>query len=681
MVDSLTIANTMSKNIIRKRSKVKKHLTKIVTLVLVASLMVIVAIPVFADTKVYTTDTDFGTGVPNNVIIVATGDPAYLQLDDTVTPFDFIWVAVSSRGTVVKIDTNTGEVLGEYMTSPGQNGNPSRTTVDNNGNAWVANRNNVGPNGYGTVIHLASIPTDVNNDTVITTSTGLGDILAWGTDEAVLHYVEVNSKGTRHISVDGNNDVWVGGLTNPRAFTHIDGNTGLIIPGDSYTGVGYGGYGGLIDGNGVIWSARPLLRWDTANPLTGPIGGNWDGYGHDSYGLGIDSQGNVWNTSLSGNLVHKFNSAGVLQGSYAHGEDNAQGVVAGLNDHIWVAHALYVNTDTVGHILNDGTYIGNVDLEPGIENANVGPTGVAVDANGKIWTTGYNNGKVYRIDPNGGVNGADGTTKIGAVDLSISLNNNDNAQLYNYSDMTGSTLIAPPNNGTWTVVNDSGTPDATWYMISWNADEPGDSSIIVEVTSSDDGVTFGPLQEVTNGQDMRDLPVPDGQYLKVVVTFTRSTSDEDQNGFKDSPKLFDLTKSTIIPVAVDIHPTSCPNPLNMDGKGVIPVAILGTEDFDVTQIDPASVALEGVSPLRWAMEDVATPYEPFVGKEGCMDCTDEGPDGQTDLTLKFKMQEIVDALGEVNDGDCVVLTLTGNLKEEFGGISIIGEDVVKIIKK
>jgi hypothetical protein len=45
------------------------------------------------------------------------------------------------------------------------------------------------------------------------------------------------------------------------------------------------------------------------------------------------------------------------------------------------------------------------------------------------------------------------------------------------------------------------------------------------------------------------------------------------------------------------------------------------------------------------------------------------------------MQEIVDALGEVNDGDCVVLTLTGNLKEEFGGISIIGEDVVKIIKK
>jgi hypothetical protein len=247
--------------------------------------------------------------------------------------------------------------------------------------------------------------------------------------------------------------------------------------------------------------------------------------------------------------------------------------------------------------------------------------------------------------------------------------------------MTGSTLIAPPDNGTWTVINDSGIPDATWYTISWNADEPGDSSIAVAVASSADGVTFGPLQSVSNGQDMRTVPVPDGQYLKIVVTFTRSTLDEDDNGIKDSPKLFDLTKSTVTPVAIDIHPTSCPNPLNTKGNGVMPVAILGTEDFDVSQIDPASVTLEGVSPLRWAMEDVATPYEPFVGKEDCMDCTEEGPDGYMDLTIKFKMQEIVAALGDVSDGDCLVLTLTGTLKEEFGGTAIMGEDVVRIIKK
>lgn len=144
-----------------------------------------------------------------------------------------------------------------------------------------------------------------------------------------------------------------------------------------------------------------------------------------------------------------------------------------------------------------------------------------------------------------------------------------------------------------------------------------------------------------------------------------------------------------IPVPVDIKPQSCPNPLNVDSKGVLPVAILGTEDFDVTQVDPVSVCLTieglevGVSPLRWAYEDVATPYEPYLGKEYCMDCTTEGPDGYMDLSIKFKTQELVEILGLAGypDGECIVLKLTGNLKEEFNGTPIAGEDVVRIIMK
>jgi hypothetical protein len=145
----------------------------------------------------------------------------------------------------------------------------------------------------------------------------------------------------------------------------------------------------------------------------------------------------------------------------------------------------------------------------------------------------------------------------------------------------------------------------------------------------------------------------------------------------------------VIEVSVDIKPQSCPNPLNVDGKGVLPVAILGTEDFDVTQIDPTSVVLTmeglevGVSPLRWALEDVATPYEPYTGKEDYMDCTTDGPDGYMDLTLKFDTQEVISTLGldEYSDGAVLVLKLTGNLMEEFGGTAIAGEDVVWIIEK
>jgi hypothetical protein len=113
---------------------------------------------------------------------------------------------------------------------------------------------------------------------------------------------------------------------------------------------------------------------------------------------------------------------------------------------------------------------------------------------------------------------------------------------------------------------------------------------------------------------------------------------------------------------------SCPNPLNVGGKGVLPVAILGSDVFDVNEVDPASVRLEGVAPLTWAWEDVAGP--------GC-----SGPDGYLDLTIKFKTQEIVTELGDVDDGDVLSLDLTGNLKAEFGSVPIMGTDEVWIVEK
>jgi len=132
-------------------------------------------------------------------------------------------------------------------------------------------------------------------------------------------------------------------------------------------------------------------------------------------------------------------------------------------------------------------------------------------------------------------------------------------------------------------------------------------------------------------------------------------------------------------ISIDIKPSSCPNPLNTKSRGVLPVAILGTADFDVLEVDPVSVRLEGVAPLRSALEDVATPFVPFTtGKTDASDCTDEGADGFDDLNLKFRTQDIVAALGAVSDGDVLVLELTGNLLD---GTPIVGEDVVVILKK
>jgi hypothetical protein len=147
--------------------------------------------------------------------------------------------------------------------------------------------------------------------------------------------------------------------------------------------------------------------------------------------------------------------------------------------------------------------------------------------------------------------------------------------------------------------------------------------------------------------------------------------------------LLTLQKVTVvhhIEVPVDIKPTSCPNPLNLKGKGVLPVAVLGTEDFDVGMIDPDTVVLsrEGVEAevgvLRWDYEDVATPFE----GELC-DCHDLGADGYIDLTLKFSTAELVEALKLADvAGGTIPLTLTGNL---FGGTPISGKDCVWVLKK
>lgn len=86
-----------------------------------------------------------------------------------------------------------------------------------------------------------------------------------------------------------------------------------------------------------------------------------------------------------------------------------------------------------------------------------------------------------------------------------------------------------------------------------------------------------------------------------------------------------------IAVDVDINPQSCPNPFNLGSKGILPVAILGTLDFDVSQIDCETVELAGAGALRCSLEDVATAY---INGNECS-CNTEGPDGILDLTLKF----------------------------------------------
>jgi len=107
--------------------------------------------------------------------------------------------------------------------------------------------------------------------------------------------------------------------------------------------------------------------------------------------------------------------------------------------------------------------------------------------------------------------------------------------------------------------------------------------------------------------------------------------------------------------------------VNPNSHGRLPVAVLGMNGFDVSQIDVSSLLLGCVAPIASQYEDVSTP----LFDDACA-CTMDGPDGQMDLTLKFNMADIAAVLS----GDTEqTLTLTGKLLD---GTSIEGSDCIRL---
>lgn len=116
---------------------------------------------------------------------------------------------------------------------------------------------------------------------------------------------------------------------------------------------------------------------------------------------------------------------------------------------------------------------------------------------------------------------------------------------------------------------------------------------------------------------------------------------------------------SVLDVSIDIKPGSDPNCFNNDGHGVIPVAILGDAEFDVRDIDPATMQLEGLD-VRAAGKSnkLLAHYEDVNG------------DGFEDLVI-----QIEDSDGVFQNGEGTA-TLTGNL---FDGTPIEGTDSICIV--
>ena len=503
----------------------------------------------------YTSSADFDRGRLHDV---NHDQPDQLQLAPGRATLPFITVAASQRGTIARIDIETGRVVGEYISSPEDRGqDPSSIAIDRRGNAWYANRNEH-DNGLGSAGRIGVVvggtrvnadgtpnpegdylagPFDYNTcvdrdgDGLIATSRGLGDLRAWtnkngadnmggvttARDECTIAYQRVAGEYTEFVAIDSGDDAWTAGKLptgtwNEQFFEEISGETGLAQGPDTTPGAtpGCGGGPGVIDHDDVVWAGSYNVgfvrlelgtkQWACqAFPPAGP------------YGFAVDPlTGDVWRAYED--EVERLAPDGTVAWHGAHGGISGRGVAVDRSGNVWVAHPL---EGTVGRLHKSGTFVGHVTLPVS------GGNGVSVDANGKVWVTAQAANAAYRIDPARGV--------AGEVDLEVPLG--DGAGPDNNSDMTGSTLPdTAARTGTWTATQDAGVAGARW-AIAWNTEPaarvPRGASIRVEARAAD-------AQAALAGAEWHSADdAPRGRFVEVRATLVRAPDGQ-------SPVLSDL---------------------------------------------------------------------------------------------------------------------------------------------
>jgi len=540
---------------------------------------------VFAGSQVYTNDGDFDIGLMDGVEYLTTPNQLQLSVEGSTLPF--IWVANSAENTVSKINTETGCELGRYRTGPGTDlgkpaegvpsaENPSRTTVDINGDVWVGNRQS------NTAIKIALTPTDTNGDGTITTSQDTNgncliepeEVLAWGTDEAILLRFEVDT-GPRALAINADNNVWIGGSSG-KTMRLYDSTTGSLI---KEIPIERSCYGALIDSNGTLWISND--GEDSLTRVDDPTGNHSITYIDASdgtvYGIGIDREGFIYTSGWEENLFRKLDPATNtwLYSVPISGGAYGRGVTVGLEGDIWVAQSAL--NKLTRHNAADGSLIASIPVGKG-------PTGVATAKDGKIWVSNLLSNNVMRVDP-----------ATNAVDFT----QEGHSGPYNYSDMTG--IISrsiTTHSATWTVVYQEAA--LVQAKVSWTADTPGDSTIIVMVESSVDGVTWSAPQQVQSGVEFNT--VEKATQMQIVVKFTASTLE--------SPILYDLTVDTPEPSTLQFSTTDYSVNEN-GGEATITVTRTGDSAISVDYATSDVTATAGSDyiatsgTLNWAKGDAA----------------------------------------------------------------------------
>ena len=397
----------------------------------------------------------------------------------------FIWIANSPQSTVSKIDCKTAVEVGRFQVCS----DPSRTSVDLEGNVWVGCR---GDGKVAKIMAETKNCIDKNGNGIIETAKDGNKVCGTaGCDECVKFIVQPDGGATiaRAAGVDKDNHVWMG-FWNSSNLRRIEPTAGNVV---DTVNIACNPYGLVIDQKGIIWAqgagCGKLVRVD---PATKQI----DKYPHDSgygaYGINVDKFGNIW--VASGAHANRFDPTQLKWTAHVNllGKGGGRGL-ASSNDGF-----IYPAVDS-----SQGTVKINGNLNPPVAemymSSGGSPVGAALDYDGFVWIVNQGGASAAKIDPKNG--NLLSKTPIGDPGNSP----------YTYSDMTGYTLnyfTAP--KGQFTTVFFGGVPvnpitnnkpKQVWQSVSADAELPDGTSLRMRFRAADDKTTL----ETANWSDPQEF--------------------------------------------------------------------------------------------------------------------------------------------------------------------------------
>ena len=399
----------------------------------------------------------------------------------------FLWLVDTSASTMTKWDPSQtpppkiaeyrvgipqGECPGSCCFEEGCN-MPSRVSVDDVGNAYVASR---GFGIQGTVSKIAGSLegcVDRNNNGSIETSRD-GNPLAYGADECVIWTVPVGPPNAllRAMTIDlgsaqvPNGFVWVGGYSSNELYKlhPDDGRLLATVP------VPTAPYGLTIVNNGDLYMSTlgdgTLVRIDTAaDAVAGRIANPraLRGGAVGSYGITTDTEGRVWQNGWDTMDAIGYDPA---DGSWCRvafpavvgGAQAGRGITVSPDGRLWTAlggdgasHFAYWDTE----LCRPGrtTQVPRGQVFPAGQGL-TGPSAIGADSDGNIWLAHNSVREMVKIEP--------------ANNFAMTRFENG-ALVHSFTDFTGVVRRLASGQGTYEHDFEAECDAPTWTALDWSA--------------------------------------------------------------------------------------------------------------------------------------------------------------------------------------------------------------------